>query len=230
MRMGIDFGTVNTSAALVSQGSLVSIKENRQNTYSFPSSVFATPEGIAVCHSAEMKHFNDHTCYKNEIKHELGRPERIVLGNQEFQVEYLIAQILKKLKVEAETAVGTSITGVVLTIPATYEAHRKLLMRQAGFLAGFSEVDLLREPEAASLYYTRKQILGADGIFLSFDLGGGTFDASLVKKQGNQFSYPAKPVGMESCGGVEFDKKIRDDLISQSGELRQLLSNTRNER
>ena len=128
MKLGIDFGTCYSSAALLLDGTLNPIKEPLNHGYSFPSSVFITEQGeILVGQAAENAKGTNLQNYRNEFKRELGSATPYLLGNSSFLPEDLIAEVLKKLKAEADKVVqgrGESIlTAAILTIPTTYQPY-----------------------------------------------------------------------------------------------------------
>ncbi|MFM7794435.1 MAG: Hsp70 family protein, partial [Microcystis panniformis] len=96
------------------------------------------------------------------------------------------------------------------------------LMEQSAISAGFSHVKLLEEPVAAAIYYSHNAKIQQGEIILVYDLGGGTFDATLIQKQDSGYQLIGIPKGLSHCGGIDFDRQIYQQLKSQcSLELRQ---------
>ncbi len=229
MHLGIDFGTFYSSAALITGNTIKLVKDPVRHGYAFPSSVFLTDDGNAlVGQAAENQRFQDLTRYLREFKRDLGQDVPIILADREWRVEELVTEVLKKLKSEAEyLSGGKPIPDVVLTVPAVYAGYKRSLMQRAAESAGF-RVTLLEEPVAAATYYAWQGDSTAhppeDEIVLVYDLGGGTFDAALVKKADDHFKLLALPVGLEHCGGLDFDRNIYNDLKSAcSPELLEIL-------
>ncbi len=232
MQIGIDFGTCYSSAALMLDGTLQAVKEPLKHGYSFPSSAFFTKQGnIVVGQAAENQYRLDPGRYRREFKRDLGRSVPYVLGEEEFLPEQLILELIRTIKTEAEQMTRDSLSKAVITVPATYQAYKRELMKQVATQAGFEAVTLLEEPVAAATYYANKQGGLTEGdILLVYDLGGGTFDAALIQKQGDSFQILAQPVGDEQCGGIDFDRQIYADLKSRcSDALRELLEPTNQE-
>lgn len=221
MLLGIDFGTCNSSAALMLNGTIKLVKEPLKQGYSFPSSVYLTDKGeILVGQAAENSRLRDARRYRRGFKRALGENQPYLVGELSLTVQDLVTEVLKKLKSEAEKTVSGVITDAVITVPASYKQSKRDLMRQAAQAAGFSQISLLDEPVAAATYYTQKnQNLLKDGdIILVYDFGGGTFDASLIKKQGASYQILSTPIGLENCGGTDFDRAIFKHLESNCSE------------
>lgn len=222
MLLGIDFGTSNSSAALVIGNNIRLVKEPNQLGYSFPSSIyFDESEEIFIGQFAESRKFTDITRYRREFKRDLLQDYPYYLGQNgeyEFTVQELVTEVLKYFKKEAEKITFAldkgSIDSVVVTIPATYHKNKKDLMKQAVMQAGFTSAQLLEEPIAAANYYNYQNptTFKEGNIVLVYDFGGGTFDASLIKKTGKGFRVLSQPVGKENCGGTNFDRLIFEDL------------------
>jgi molecular chaperone DnaK (HSP70) len=222
--LGIDFGTSNSSAALMINSNLRLVKEPTKQGYSFPSSIYLDREGkILVGQIAETRKFNDITRYRREFKRDLLQNYPYVLGKQgeyQFTPQQLVIEVIKTLKREADKmviALGEEpISEAVVTIPATYKKNKKDLMKEAAEQAGFSLVHLLEEPVAAASYYNHQnpKTFKEGDIILVYDLGGGTFDATLIKKQGTGFQILGQPLGKDPCGGIDFDREIFQDVKS----------------
>lgn len=229
MRLGIDFGTSYSSAALILDGIPKPIKEPVDRSYSFPSCIFVTEKGeILVGQAAENARGKNPAHYRHEFKRDLGSSDPYSLGNYQMLPEELIAEVLKKLKTEADkVAIGRgeqAITDAILTIPATYQPYKRKLMQEAAFKAGFSTVELLEEPVGAAIYYSHHAKVQEGDIILVYDLGGGTFDATLIQKTDAGFQMLGMPRGLAHCGGIDFDRQIFQELKSRcSRELRQQL-------
>ena len=226
MKLGIDFGTCYSSAALLIDRTLHPAKEPLKPLEScFPSSVCATKKGeIVISQAAENLRRLNPQGYKNHFKRDLDTDIPYFLGEQQlrFLPEDLVTVMLRGLKKEAEKIINSSIDSVIVTVPATYLINKKQLMEQAAQKAGFNEVALLEEPVAAAIYYSQKGTMGHQlnegDILLVYDLGGGTFDAALIQKKGNSYDLLGQPVGDEQCGGIYFDQLIAQDFIKQLHE------------
>jgi len=136
--------------------------------------------------------------------------------------EELITEVIRKLKVEADKVVkGRGIqplSDAIITVPATYGKYKRDMMQEAGMAAGFSQVELLDEPVAAAIYYFRHAPVVEGEIVLVYDLGGGTFDATLVQRKAVGYKILAMPKGLPNCGGKNFDREIYQDFKQRCSE------------
>lgn len=233
MLLGIDFGTCNTSAALSLYGTIRLLKEPLKHGYSFPSSAYLTEGGeLLVGQAAENNRMRDIRRYRREFKRALGIKEPYLIEERSLLPQDLIADILRKLKTEAEKIVAAlgygAIENAVITVPATYGPYKRELMQEAAKTAKFSSVNLLEEPVAAAIYYihhNKNKLQDGENI-LVYDLGGGTFDATLIKQEAGKYKIISTPTGLEHCGGTDFDRLIYEDIKNRCSEaLRQQLNN-----
>jgi molecular chaperone DnaK (HSP70) len=232
IHLGIDFGTTFSSAAILINGEIKRVKEPSKLGYSFPSSIFVDKQGkVFVGQVAENQRFQDPSSYIQEFKKELGKTMSSTWGIRKFLPEDLVSEMFKLLKQEAEKMVNQQIDGVIATTPASYTGYRSELMEKAAREAGFKQVQLLPEPVAAAIYYDHPSSGGkplADGeVLLVYDLGGGTFDAALLQKQGDGYQMLAQPVGDENLGGSNFDWAMYQDLQNQCSDTLRALLNPR---
>lgn len=159
----------------------------------------------------------------------MGSPNPYTLGDSFMLPEELVAEVLKKLKLEAEKVAAergeSELHEALITVPATYQAYKRKLMQEAATQAGFSQIELLEEPVAAAIYYSGHATVKSGDIILVYDLGGGTFDATLIQKQDSGYQLLGMPKGLSHCGGIEFDRQIYQELKSKCSEaLRQQLN------
>lgn len=233
MWLAIDFGTCLSSAALVIDNAVILVKDSDQLGFSIPSCVYVEESGeIIVGHAAENLRKLNPGRYRREFKRDLGTTHPYILGNQQIYPEELVTEVLKELKKEADEMIQgrelPPIDKAVITVPATYQDYKRQLMKEAGKKAGFEEVKLLEEPVAAAIYYTKsyrkKKEKNKEEIILVFDLGGGTFDATLIQQSEGKYQILSAPLGLSHCGGIDFDRKIFEDVSNRcSSELRALL-------
>ena len=225
MWLGIDFGTCFSSAALMLEERPTSVEFGHNRT-SLPSSVYVNEGGdILVGQVAENKRQVDLLRFKREFKRDLQNNDTpYTLGDSKLFPQDLVVEVLKTLKRAAEDQVmeEAPLSSVVLTVPTDYEGTRRRLMEDAARAAGFSQVQLLDEPEAAARYYawqTRaSQGLAEGDALLVYDLGGGTFDAALLQKQGAEYVPLALSSGHPHLGGIDFDRAIYQDLLARSSD------------
>ncbi|MEB3218514.1 MAG: Hsp70 family protein [Nostocales cyanobacterium 94392] len=214
------------------------VKDPNQLGFSIPSSIYITESGeIRVGHVAEDLRQLNPSFYRREFKRDLGTKTPYTLGNKQIYPEELAVQIIRELKNEANEMIQGMGLGVidkaVITVPATYQSYKKQLMEEAGKNAGFQQVELLDEPIAAAIYYTKNYKkpteINPEEIILVYDLGGGTFDATLIQKQKDIYVTLSTPVGLAHCGGIDFDRKIFEDVYNQCNPQLQALLNRRNQ-
>lgn len=228
MWLGIDFGTCFSSAALMLNGTLKLVKDSRKLGFSFPTSVYITPQDeVFVGHSADYQRNREPSRFRSEFKRDLGRDIPYQLGERQLLPEDLVAEVLRKLKSEADQMVKAldqaPFTNAVITVPATYQEHKRILMQKAGFAAGFTQVELLEEPVATAIDCAQRYNIVDGEIILVYDLGGGTFDATLMQKQGTDYKFLTMPVGDAHCGGIDFDREIYKNFNHRCSPALQVL-------
>jgi GTP-binding protein EngB required for normal cell division len=235
MSLGIDFGTCWTTAAVVVGGQPRAVKEPQRQTYSFPSAVFWDVKNGAVLagEAAEFASQRNPFAFAREFKKDLGKSFRYSLDGREFSAEDLLAAVLKQVSSEAALLMGDgkSPSRAVLTVPAHWSGHRHDCARQAARSAGL-EVDLLAEPIAAAIYHEHrceKQWPDGERVLI-YRLGGGTFDAALLVKQGGVFEELIPSRGSDEVSGLTFDQRIfRELLESLPPGCREQLANDHDE-
>jgi hypothetical protein len=227
MRLGIDFGTTNSGAAFVLNGKLEHVAFGAHRDY-LPSSVFLKPgsasaaalpddDALLIGYAADNSYPQDPRRYWRAFKRDLGHKDSINLVDRDVSIIEMIAAVIKALKAEAENVLGP-LSQAVVTLPATYGPYKEQLMREAVERAGFKEasVEFLPEPVAAATYnaWIAQDLLGQrDGdVVLIYDLGGGTFDSTLVTRQGEQYEVISS-AGIEYCGGMDFDAMIYQRML-----------------
>jgi molecular chaperone DnaK len=142
------------------------------------------------------------------IKREMGTNYRVTIDGAAYSPEQLSAMILQKLKVDAEAYVGEAITKAVITVPAYFNDSQRQATRDAGQIAGLEVMRIINEPTASSLAYGLDK-LEQDGVILVYDLGGGTFDVSILDITEGVFEVKAT-AGNNRLGGDDFDQAIID--------------------
>lgn len=223
--LGIDFGTCYSSAAFISNDLPVTVKFGVNKT-SLPSSIYIDTENILVGMVADNRGRHDPMNYRREFKRELGNKIPYQLNGRQFLPEQLVAEVLKKLKDEAEkqTTGKTKFNSAVVTVPVSYKKHKRNLIIKAAKEAGFSNVELLDEPVAAAIYHifqTRSDV--KEEKILVYDLGGGTFDASLIfKSKEGKYESLAESAGHDHLGGTDFDLQILADMMRNCKEFEKI--------
>ncbi len=210
--VGIDFGTTTSLIAVVREGKPQLIP-NERGTYITPSVVGLSPSGeLLVGEPAknQMIAYPERTVAS--VKRLMGSERTIVLGDQEFTPQEIAAVILKKLKLDAEQYLGTVVEEAVLSVPAYFTDAQRQAVKDAGEIAGFKVERLINEPTAAALAYGFRE--EETQTILVYDLGGGTFDVSIIRAVEGAFKVLAS-AGNSHLGGDDFDWRIVDFLIDE---------------
>lgn len=219
--IGIDLGTCLCSVAVLDEHKKpialridTGISSLIGDSYSIPSSIFVEEdERILLGQAADNIRMKSPSKYRKEFKRDLGTDEPYHIGSMELFPEDIYKEFLKYFKIKAEEAIGWKVSKAVVSHPANFAGHKKELIRKAALIAGFQEVELIDEPTAAAIYYASKQKVEVGEKLLIYDLGGGTFDVSLIVKEEEGFRALTAPLGIERCGGVDFQRKIYDDIL-----------------
>src|SRR5579883_741079 len=202
--VGIDLGTTNSEIALVRDGQPLVFEENGDPI--LPSFVGLSEDGrLLVGNAAKNQWVLAPERTIKSIKRKMGQDVKVKLGDQEFRPQEISAMILKALRDRAAAQLGTPVNKAVITVPAYFNDAQRQATREAGELAGLEVVRILNEPTAASLTYDPSQ---RDlHRLLVYDLGGGTFDVSIVQAQEGVVEVLASH-GDTQLGGDDFDELL----------------------
>ncbi len=228
--VGIDLGTTNSEIAWLppSERDIV-IFADRFGRRTVPSAVSWDEKAgtFVVGHSARSKRGTAAAPIES-VKRKMGQRTTIDVGPHALSPEEVSSKILAELKARMAEALAqrplksggatleTPITRAVITVPAYFDAPQVEATRRAGELAGLDVIGILQEPTAAAIYHTWKRRLG-DGNFLVYDLGGGTFDVSILRCVGGEFQVLAID-GDNYLGGDDFDRRYAEHLRKQLSE------------
>jgi molecular chaperone HscC len=178
--IGIDLGTTNSLVAVWRDGAS-QLVPNGLGEFLTPSCVSLDADGSVLVGRAARERLQSHPDQSAALfKRYMGSQKTLRLGKREFRPEELSALILKALKADAEAFLGEPVTEAVITVPAYFSDAQRKATRAAGQIAGLKVDRLLNEPTAAALAYGM-HLRGAESRFLVFDLGGGTFDVSILE-------------------------------------------------
>jgi chaperone protein DnaK len=233
--VGIDLGTTNSLVAFMKDG-LPSVIPGRTGRTMVPSVVAMTDNGLIVGDPAREHLIRnpERTVYsvkrfmgkglvdvQSELAYfpyqltEQGGVIRIKLGEKTYSPPQISAMILKELKQRAEAYLGESITKAVITVPAYFNDSQRQATKDAGMIAGLEVLRIINEPTAASLAYGLQQ--KTQGTIAVYDLGGGTFDISILKLKNGIFEVLATN-GDTHLGGDDFDRLVADLIIREIRE------------
>ena len=218
--IGIDLGTTYSAVAIMQDGK-PTILPNVEGQNITPSVVlFPSTDAGEEPIVGEMAKHSASTAPLDVVqfvKRQMGDPNwRFESANgHSYSAEEVSAVILRKLKNDAETALGESVTDVVITVPAYFDDARRIATRQAGQIAGMNVLRVLNEPTAAALSYGLSQ--DKNGTVLVYDLGGGTFDVTIMEINNGDFDVLATD-GNRNLGGFDFDNRIAEYVFEQIKE------------
>jgi molecular chaperone DnaK len=205
--VGIDLGTTNSEVAVMEASKPVVIKSSEGNTY-FPSVVAFTKDGEKlVGDSAKRQAIVNPEGTVMRIKRKMGTKDKIKLHGKTYTPEQISAFILQKIKTDAEEYLGEKIDEAVITVPAYFDDDQRQATKTAGEIAGFKVRRIINEPTAAALAYGLDK-KGEHKIAV-FDLGGGTFDITLMEVGGGVFEVLSTN-GDTHLGGSDMDQTLVD--------------------
>ncbi len=212
MVLGIDLGTTNSVATAIVDGEIKSIVFD--NSELLPSVVHISPRGVIVGVKAKniAKVEPENTAIS--IKRKMGQDIKVNLNNKKYSPQEVSSFILKRIKDEAQKELNSEIKEVVITTPAYFNEQQREATKQAGEMAGFTVLRILNEPTAAALSFgTNKD---EDSIYAVYDLGGGTFDISIIESCEGVVEVLATS-GNSQLGGDDFDTKLAELIWERSG-------------
>lgn len=211
--IGIDLGTTNSAVAVLKNGKPV-ILENRAGFRTTPSIVHIALNGtIVVGDQAKNSLISMPDRTVLEVKRLMGTDQLVSLGDTEFRPEEISAMILKDLKKTAEEILGVTVTEAVITVPAYFTDGQRKATQRAGELAGMKVERILNEPTAAAISFGMDN-MGQDGHILVYDLGGGTFDVSVVEMFDGVLEVKSS-AGNNNLGGMDFDNVVVNWIVSE---------------
>lgn len=224
MIVGIDLGTTNSLVAVWRDGRSELIP-NGLGQFLTPSCVSLDDDGSVLVGHAAKERLQTHPERSAAVfKRYMGSNRTIRLGGRLFRPEELSALVLKSLKADAEAFLGHPVTEAVVTVPAYFSDAQRKATRAAGQIAGLSVERLLNEPTAAALAYGMHQ-RGRESRFLVFDLGGGTFDVSILELFEGVMEVRAT-AGDNSLGGEDFVTAISGLFVEKAKVPEKLRQNT----
>ena len=205
--IGIDLGTTNSCVAVYEGGEPVVIT-NPEGSRTTPSVVAFTKDGERlVGQVAKRQAITNPDRTVISIKREMGTNYKVTIDDKSYTPQEISAMILQKMKADAEAYLGTKASKAVITVPAYFSDAQRQATKDAGQIAGLEVLRIINEPTAAALAYGMDKEV--DQKIMIFDLGGGTFDVSLLEISDGVFEVLAT-AGNNRLGGDDFDKRIID--------------------
>ena len=208
--IGIDLGTTNSCVSVLEGGEAVVIP-NAEGNRTTPSIVAFTKNGERlVGETAKRQAITNPDRTISSIKREMGTDHKVKIDDKAYSPQEISAMILQKLKADAESYLGETVTEAVITVPAYFTDAQRQATKDAGKIAGLEVKRIINEPTAASLSYGLDKTDRQHKIMV-FDLGGGTFDVSILEIGDGVFEVLATN-GNNHLGGDDFDKIVMDHL------------------
>jgi molecular chaperone DnaK len=210
--IGIDLGTTNSCVAVI-EGGEPTVITNAEGSRTTPSVVaFSNTGERLVGKVAKNQAITNPDRTISSIKRDMGTDRKIKIDNKTYTPQEISAMILQKLKADAESYLGETVTDAVITVPAYFSDSQRQATKDAGKIAGLNVQRIINEPTAASLAYGIEK--EEDQKILVFDLGGGTFDVSILEIGDGVFEVLATN-GNTRLGGDDFDQKVMDYIVSE---------------
>ena len=212
--IGIDLGTTNSCVAVLEGGDPVVIP-NAEGGRTTPSIVaFAKDGERLVGSSAKRQAVANPAKTVSSIKRHMGDSYKVDIDGKSYSPQEISAMVLAKLKSDAENYLGEKVTQAVITVPAYFSDAQRQATKDAGKIVGLEVMRIINEPTAAALAYGLDKADNKGQKILIYDLGGGTFDVSILEIEDGVFEVLATN-GDTMLGGDDFDKKIMDYVLAE---------------
>ena len=210
--IGIDLGTTN-SVVSVLEGGEPTVITNPEGSRITPSVVGFTKDGQRlVGQLAKRQAVSNPDRTISSIKRHMGENYKVSIDGKDYTPPEISAMVLQKLKADAEAYLGETVTQAVITVPAYFSDSQRQATKDAGKIAGLEVLRIINEPTAAALAYGLDK--DKDEMVLVYDLGGGTFDVSILELSEGVFEVKATN-GDTHLGGDDFDKKVMDWIVKE---------------
>jgi molecular chaperone DnaK len=209
--VGIDLGTTNSVVSVLEAGEPTVIP-NAEGARTTPSVVGFSKSGeVLVGEVAKRQAITNHDRTIRSVKRHMGTGWTVAIDGKKYTPQEISARILQKLKRDAESYLGDTVSQAVITVPAYFDDAQRTATKEAGQIAGLEVLRIINEPTAAALAYGLDKE-GADQTVLVFDLGGGTFDVSVLEIGEGVFEVKSTS-GNTHLGGDDWDQRVIDWLV-----------------
>ena len=210
--IGIDLGTTNSCVAVMEGGNAVVIP-NSEGARTTPSVVAFTNNGERlVGQVAKRQAITNHDRTVSSIKRHMGSDYKVSIDDKKYTPQEISAMILQKLKADAEAYLGEPVTEAVITVPAYFTDSQRQATKDAGQIAGLTVKRIINEPTAAALSYGIDK--EEEQTVMVYDLGGGTFDVSIIE-MGEDVQQVLATAGNNRLGGDDFDQRIINWMVDE---------------
>jgi YVTN family beta-propeller protein len=215
--LGVDLGTTFVAAALATD-TRIEMFTLGDRTVVTPAVVYLREDGALVSGDAAARRaVSSPDRIGREFKRRLGDPTPVMLGGNPYAVTVLLGSLLQDVLSRVTETEGTKPDSVVLTHPANWGPFRRELFDEVPHIAGLTAPRMVTEPEAAAAHYAASRQLSDGEIIAVYDLGGGTFDATVLRKHPTGIEILGVPEGIERLGGVDFDESILSHVNYTAG-------------
>ncbi len=210
--LGIDLGTTNSCMAII-EGGKATVITNAEGGRTTPSVVAFTKDGERLVGSvAKRQAITNPGRTISSIKRDMGTDRKVPIDDKAYTPQEISAMILQKLKLDAESYLGEKINKAVITVPAYFNDSQRQATKDAGTIAGLEVLRIINEPTASALAYGIDK--EEEATVLVYDLGGGTFDVSILSLGDGVFEVMAT-AGNNHLGGDDFDQRVIDYLVEE---------------
>lgn len=220
-QLGIDLGTTFTGAAVHRDGR-VEVSSLGSRTTAIPSVVLLRDdETVLTGEAAVRRALSEPGRVAREFKRRLGDTTPIIVGGSPYSAEALMARLLRSVVDEVEAREGGPAETIAVSHPANWGAYKTDLLHQAVLLADLDpdRVVFTTEPVAAATFYAHQERVEPGEIVAVYDLGGGTFDAAVLRAGAQGFEILGRPEGIERLGGIDFDAAVFSHVVASIGGL-----------
>lgn len=216
-RLGIDLGTTYTAAAISRDGA-VSVVELGRRSSTIPSVVYLREdETILAGEPADRRALTEPGRVAREFKRRIGDPTPIMVAGVPYSADRLASKLLRWVVDFVTEREGSPPASITITHPANWGAFKHDLLEQAIRNADLEGVTTITEPEAAAIFYASLERVETGTLLGVYDLGGGTFDAAVLRKTDTGFEILGRPEGIERLGGIDFDEAVFSHVRSAIG-------------
>jgi molecular chaperone DnaK len=215
-RLGVDLGTTYTAAAIARDGRVEPVSLGHSTAV--PSVVFLADDGgVVIGRAAQLHAASDPSRVVREFKRRVGDPVPILVGGSPVPAEQLMARILEWVVAQVATAEGEPPRTLAVTHPANWGGYKRELLQHAIRAVPLQVDHLVPEPVAAATFYAARRELSLGTVVAVYDLGGGTFDAAVVRSEPEGFRIIGRPDGVERLGGIDFDHAVLRHVARAAG-------------
>ena len=217
-QLAVDLGTTWTAAAVARDGR-VEVVQLGQRTAAIPTVLVVEADGtVVVGEAAARRALDAPERFVREVKRRVGDDTPVLVGGAPWPAELLLARVLRHVVDQVATEQGAWPDAVWLTHPANWGRYKLDLFEQAARQVGVEPAGLVPEPVAAAAWYAASHRVADGAVVAVYDLGGGTFDAAVVRRNGDRYELLGRPDGVERLGGIDVDAAVFDTVTQQLGD------------